>query len=215
MTPVTAPPDLPPLPASRKGQPTWGVAYLYPYQGEWSEEAYLSLASSGRMMELSDGCLEFLPMPSMLHQRIVNFLHRLLEAFVLANVQGEVFFAPLPVRLWAGKYREPDVVYLRPERIGIPRSQPRGADLAIEIVSEGEEARDHDFVTKREEYAEAGIAEYWIVDPQEQRITVLTLAGPSYRVHGEFEPGSQATSVLLSGFAVAVDAVFAAGQGRG
>jgi Uma2 family endonuclease len=78
------------------------------------------------------------------------------------------------------------------------------------VVSEGEENRERDLEIKRREYAKAGIAEYWIVDPQEQRITVLVLDGQTYRVHGVFAPGDQATSVLLPGFAVAVDAVFAA-----
>ena len=88
----------------------------------------------------------------------------------------------------------------------------REPNLAIEVVSEDEPDRQRDLVTKREEYARAGIAEYWIVDPQEHQITVLTLEGQTYRVHGEFGRGSVATSVLLPGFSVSVDAVFAAGQ---
>src|SRR6516162_5863516 len=82
-----------------------------------------------------------------------------------------------------------------------------GADLVMEIVSEDDRRRDLEI--KRQEYAQAGIPEYWIVDPQEQRVIVLTLDGQSYRVHGEFVPGMQATSVLLPAFAVDVEAVFA------
>jgi len=123
-----------------------------------------------------------------------------------------VLFAPLPVRLWAGKFREPDILYLRPGRVRDLHGQPEGADLVMEVVSEGAENRDRDLNIKRQEYAAAGIPEYWIVDPQEQRITVLVLDGQSYRVHGEFGPGTQANSVLLPGFAVAVEAVFAAGR---
>jgi Uma2 family endonuclease len=67
--------------------------------------------------------------------------------------------------------------------------------------------------TKREEYAAAGIAEYWIVDPREHQILVLTLDGETYRVHGEFGRGATATSRLLPGFSVSVDAVVAAGDG--
>lgn len=84
----------------------------------------------------------------------------------------------------------------------------------MEIVSDGAENRKRDLETKRQEYAKARIAEYWIVDPQEQRVTVLTLDGQTYREHGVFSPGQQATSVLLPGFVVAVAAVFAAGQGN-
>lgn len=58
--------------------------------------------------------------------------------------------------------------------------------------------------TKREEYALARIPEYWIVDPEVGQITVLTLDGETYVVHGEFKRGEQATSKLLPGFAVDV-----------
>ncbi len=85
---------------------------------------------------------------------------------------------------------------------------PEGADLAMEVVSEGEEDRHRDLVIKRQEYATAGITEYWIVDPREPRITVLTLEGQAYRVHGIFTPGERATSILLPGFEVDVEAVF-------
>jgi Uma2 family endonuclease len=196
---------------SRKGEPAWEVAFLYPRQGEWTEAEYLSL-DTNRLVELSEGCLEVLPMPTMLHQLLVDFLHSVLKAFVVAHATGKVFFAPLPVRLWAGKYREPDIIYLNPERISDLRRPPKGADLVMEVVSEGAENRERDLDIKRREYAEAGIAEYWIVDPQARQITVLTLDGSTYRVHGVFGPGTPATSVLLPGFSVAVDQVFAAGQ---
>ena len=43
------------------------------------------------------------------------------------------------------------------------------------MVSDGEENRKRDLVTKREEYAQASIPEYWIVDPALKTITVLQL----------------------------------------
>ncbi|MEO8164765.1 MAG: Uma2 family endonuclease [Betaproteobacteria bacterium] len=201
-------------PRSRLGDPPWEIAVLYPAQGQWTEAEYLALQNrTNLLVELSDGCIEVLPMPNPLHQRIVKFLFRVLEAFVLGLGSGEVLFAPLPVRLGPGKYRDPDIVYLKPGRVTDPRHQPQGADLAIEVVSADEEDRERDLVTKRDEYARAGISEYWIVDPREFKITVLTLDGQSYRMYGEFGGGQMATSVLLPGFGVLVDAVFASGQG--
>jgi Uma2 family endonuclease len=189
------------------------MALFYPMQGQWTEADYLAL-DTNRPVELSDGCLEFLPIPTPFHQWIAQFLFKALDAFVLARQAGNVFLAPLRVRLWAGKIREPDVLLLRPGRVRNPRVPPEGADLAMEVVSEGAENRKRDLETKPEEYAQAGIAEYWIVDPEKQSITVLVLDGQAYRTHGIFGPGTQATSVLLPGFAVSVDAVFAAGQGQ-
>jgi Uma2 family endonuclease len=197
---------------SQRGAPAWEVALLLPFQGEWTEADYLAL-NTNHLIELSDGCLELLPMPTIFHQLILQFLFGLLDAHVKAQLLGRVLLAPLPVRLWPGKIREPDIAFFRPERIRNLRGQPEGADLAMEVVSEGAENRKRDVETKREEYARAGIAEYWIVDPQEQQITVLALDGQTYRTHGVFGLGTTATSVLLPGFTVAVDAVFAAGQG--
>ena len=82
----------------------------------------------------------------------------------------------------------------------------RGADLVMEIV--GPDDPERDIVTKRREYAQSGIPEYWIVDPTEASITVLTLQGQEYALHGEFAAGEAASSVLLEGFKVDVGDVF-------
>ena len=114
--------------------------------------------------------------------------------------------------MFAGTIREPDIAFFKSHRIKDKRKPPEGADLVIEIVSPGSESRERDLVEKREDYARAKISEYWIVDPEEKAITVLTLAGKSYKVHGIYKPGDQATSKLLKGFKVAVSDVFAAGE---
>jgi Uma2 family endonuclease len=106
------------------------------------------------------------------------------------------------------------VVYLRPERIADLRMPPQGADLLMEVVSGGKANRERDYKQKRQAYKNAAVGEYWIVDPQEQRITVLTLEQDDYRVHGEFVPGQQATSVMFPEFSVDVAAVFAAAEGQ-
>jgi Uma2 family endonuclease len=111
--------------------------------------------------------------------------------------------------LWPGQFREPDIVFLRPER-GEWHGQPEGADLVVEVVSEGEENRRRDIEVKRREYARAGIKEYWIVDPENRRVTVLVLDEAAYREHGVFGPGEAATSVLLAGLVVSVAELFAA-----
>lgn len=77
-----------------------------------------------------------------------------------------------------------------------------GADLLIEIVSPDDP--DCDTHVKRAEYAAAGIPEYWLVNPIDETITVLRLAGAEYAVHGVFRRGDTATSALLPGCAVGV-----------
>ncbi len=53
--------------------------------------------------------------------------------------------------------------------------------LVVEIVSPGKTNRQRDYIEKRREYEEIGIPEYWIVDPEQQQIVVLSLEGNTYR----------------------------------
>jgi Uma2 family endonuclease len=163
------------------------------------------------MIELVDGKLEVLPMPTIFHQRLVEFLFTLLNQFVTNKSLGSVFFAPLPVYFDQKHYREPDVIFVRPERIA-GRDYPASADLVMEVVSEDPEGRNRDLVEKRRDYAMAGIPEYWIVDPQTGTVTVLALADKEYRTHGEFTAGSTASSALLPGFSINVSDLFAAAK---
>jgi Uma2 family endonuclease len=184
------------------------VALLFPEQGNWSVEEYLALAGN-RLVEYAEGRLEVLPTPTTLHQWIVLFLYRALEAFV-GSQRGLVLVAPLRVQLWPGKFREPDVVFLlHAHRRRAGHEFWEGADLVMEVVSEAPEDRRRDLITKRREYAQAGIPEYWIVDPKQKQITVLRLKGTRYVVHGAFKSGRQAQSHLLPGFAVDVAAALA------
>jgi Uma2 family endonuclease len=203
-------PDKSSLPAGIvPGEPTWDVARLFPTQGSWTEQDYLDLNTS-QLVEFSHGFVEFLPMPTILHQRILKFLFNALQAFVTVQNLGEVLFMGVRVQLWAGKYREPDVVFLRADHADrVTEDYWKGADLVMEVVSDGEENRVRDLVAKRDEYARAGISEYWIVDPELGQITVLALDGKSYAVHGEFSRGQQATSKLLPGFVVDVTSALA------
>ena len=147
-------------------------------------------------------------MPKPSHVRLSRFLSDLLRAYVLSRKLGDVFWAPMSVRVSPTKLREPDVLYLSHARIPKEDVPPDGADLVIEIVSGGSQHRRRDLHEKRVEYADAGIPEYWIVDPETETITVLVLDGNKYAVHGEFKPGTLATSRLLSGFEVDAKACF-------
>jgi len=194
------------------GEPAWDVAQLFPNQRAWSELDYLNL-DTNHLVEFSNGVVEFLPTPTLTHQLIAMFLYRCLESFVSANDLGTVVIAAFKVRLWEEKYREPDVIFIRQEHASrLTEQYCDGADLVMEVVSDGDDDRRRDLKTKREEYALAAIPEYWIVDPKLGRITVLTLDGANYAVHGEFSMGEQATSKLLLGFVVDVTSALAAAR---
>jgi Uma2 family endonuclease len=183
-------------------EPAWDIARLFPDQGYWSEDDYLEL-DTNHLVEFTDGHIEVLPMPKTSHQRIVQYLSNALSTFATSRDLGTALFAPLRVRLRKNKYREPDVVFMLAEhadRIG--EDYWDGADLVMEVVSADPESRERDLERRRKDYAEAGISEYWIVDPQERKITVLKVTGKGYAVHGEYGVGARAESVLLPGFGV-------------
>jgi Uma2 family endonuclease len=196
------------------GEPAWDLALLYPLQGEWSHEEYLDLTDHTRwLVEYTAGKIEVLGMPTIEHQLILKFLFRALDSHVERLKLGVVLFAPMRVYLDPNKYREPDIVFNSTERHA--KSNKRfyqGADLVIEIVSEDADSRARDIEQKSSDYAEGGIPEYWIVDPQEKTITVRALAGDAYRPHGIFREGEAANSQLLAGFLVDVSSVFQAAK---
>jgi Uma2 family endonuclease len=190
------------------GGPTWEIAHLFPRQGTWTVDEYLSM-NTNHLIEFSDGILEVLPMPTEQHQMIVAFLYETVKAFVAPRELGKVLFAALPVKLWEEKFREPDIVFMLAKNAQRRGNQYwRCADLVMEVVSQDDPNRD--LVKKRAEYAKAGIPEYWIVDPRDETITLLSLdtSPGSYREVGKYAAGDVAKSVLLNGFSVDVAEVF-------
>lgn len=193
-------------PVSKTGEPTWELARYWPLQGEWTEDQYLRFCPD-RGVELADGHLEFLPVPTELHQCLLMSLLCSLDAFVRARGLGLVLPAGLRVRLFDGRIREPDIVFLSTANYGLRgHNHWHGADLAMEIVSLDDPSRD--LVVKRAEYARCGIREYWIADPRDTTITVLRLESGEYVVHGVGGPTQSVTSHLLPGFTVDVTAAF-------
>ena len=189
------------------------VADLSALQRFWTEAQYLTLTNhSHRLIEFTDGCIEILPMPTQRHQAISRFLFLALVAAV-GDRGGDVFYAPLRLRIRDGKFREPDIMLVR--KAGDPRCRDdywTGADLVVEVVSPDDPYRD--LVEKRIDYAEAGITEYWIVNPIDDTITVLMLGGNGYREHGVFRPGARADSPTLPEVSISVGGAFDAARPR-
>jgi Uma2 family endonuclease len=188
----------------------WEVATLFPEQGAWTDEAYLELTDgTNRKIEFADGRLEFLPMPTELHQALVGFLYHALLNFVTKHGLGLVPFPPLRVRVQPGRIREPDVLFLRQENFHLRTNRLwNGADLVMEVVSPDPKDRQRDYEEKLADYAAAGISEYWIVDSERSAVSIYKLAGDKYTLNGEFTPGAQAESLVVSGFTIDVAALF-------
>lgn len=192
------------LHTTANNQLTFDLALI---QGLWTSEQYLRLTNySSMLVEFTDGTLEVLPVPTDQHQNISQFLLEVLLAFLRPR-GGKVQYAPLRLQIREGKFREPDLLALRDAND--PRRQNAywiGADLVIEIVSPDNPERDT--VVKRGDYAEAGIPEYWIVQPEEETVTVLRFADGAYVPHGVFRRGDTLTSALLPDLTLDVTQLF-------
>lgn len=184
------------------------IAQLWPPQGQWTESDYFNLPDTNRLVELSEGEILLMAPPSFTHQIVLDNLHSALKSYVRKHRLGRTAFAPVAVRLWPGKIREPDILFYANahlDRIGEMVSGP--PDLVMEILLPG--TRQTDRREKYAEYAQAGIAEYWMVDPEEETIEVFVLAEGAYRLLVKAGAGEKARSALLAGFEVLAEEAFA------
>ncbi len=111
--------------------------------------------------------------------------------------------------------RFPDLVVLREEHLSLIQRRltitldmppPR---LVIEVVNRGKANHDRDYRRKWQQYAQAGISEYWIVDPQQQIVTVWKLAGSIYREVGRFAGAASIVSREFPTLSVTAAAILA------
>ena len=192
----------------------WEVATLYPMQGEWSEEDYLKLTDHwNRRIEFTDGRVEFLSWPTLIHETLTQFLFLALYQFVDQRKLGEVFSNGIRLRIRPSKVRLPDVIFLQREKFRARHNRVwDGADLVMEVVSDSPSDKCRDYEEKLIDYAEAKVAEYWIIDPERQIVLVHPLAGIQYSEPSEYGRGQVAISALLEGFGVDVGSLFAAAE---
>lgn len=149
-----------------------------PAQGQWTEQDYLWLTDhTSRLVELTDGYLEVLPLPTEQHQLVLLAVYRLL----LTCLPGaHILIAPFRLQVRPDKFREPDLLLLLDPQD--PRRNNRfwtGADLVMEVLSPDRPERD--LIEKRQDYGEAGVQEYWILDPATATLRGLTLTGTTYQ----------------------------------
>lgn len=158
--------------------------------------------------ELVDGVLEQVPPPSYDHQNLIDFLVSMINLFQM-SLPAPMGWAVSGIGVVLGEQRAPtpDMVYLRAERgyliqgsfvEGIP-------DLIVEALSTD---RARDLVMKRQWYAEAGIPEYWVLDPVSDALTILELSGNEYVTRTALEHGDTLTTPTIPGFSLPLAQLF-------
>ena len=128
-----------------------------------SYEEFLDWADEDTLAEWVDGEVVMYSPASRQHQTIVGFLMGVLHSFAELRDLGVVLSAPFQMKLEHG--REPDLLFVARENLGRLRETylDGPADLVVEVISPDSVARDRG--EKFYEYAQGGVPEYWLIDP--------------------------------------------------
>ena len=164
----------------------------------WTYEEYCKLDDDQRY-EIIDGNLLMAPAPDTWHQSWVGELHLILHDHLKARKLGKVFVSPVDVVLDSQNTVQPDLVVILSPNLGIIQHRAifGTPDLLVELVSPSSVRRDR--YDKKDIYARFGVKEYWIGDPANQALEILTLKAGQYERHCSAEEKGKLTSLALPG----------------
>ena len=141
---------------------------------------YVLFPNDGRRHEIMDGDHYMTPAPSTYHQTVSKRLQYSLYTQIELAGLGTVFYSPVDVQLSPFDIVQPDLVVLTNDsQARVTPTKILGApELLVEILSPS--SIDNDIHLKRRVYERSAVAEYWIVDPVETRVTCLWLVDNQY-----------------------------------
>lgn len=170
---------------------------------------YLKLPDDGLRHEIIDGRHYVTPTPVTRHQRISVRVSYLIQQYLEAHSIGELFTAPFDVLLSTHDIVEPDLLFLSTARAHLLTSQNlQGApDLVVEILSPGTRRRDKGL--KRNRYERLGVEEYWLIDPDQNVVTVHRRGTSGFEHVVCVSRAEELTTPLLPGLELPLDRVFA------
>jgi Uma2 family endonuclease len=162
-------------------------------------EEFFALVPDGQKADLIDGVIYMASPDTPRNADITSFLHFLLRGFSRTGNRGKVYSNRVAFVLAPRRCPEPDVAFISSERLSaIQETRVQGGpDIAVEITAK--ESTERDYITKRALYEEAGVREYWIVDPLQQRCTFLLLENGRY-TEAPLRGGLYFHSAVLPGF---------------
>ena len=131
-----------------------------------------------------------------------------LNAFVEEKGLGDVVFAPFDVVLSRNNVLQPDLLFVSTEQQSIiTEANIQGAPaLVVEVISPSTASRDREL--KRRIYAEHGVSEYWLVDPDARTISVMSLQDKDFREVGNYGVGEVLSSPTLEGLVLDLASIF-------
>jgi len=171
-------------------------------------EQFRRLPEDGKQYELIRGEARLNPAPNLRHQTVLQNLDMSLGALVLKHELGEVWPAPLDVRLGEDTSLQPDLIFVSKAQANILREEfvDGAPDLVVEVLSPSTSA--HDRATKLPIYATAGVPEFWLIDPVAKTLEVLKLQGTNYLLHAILAADQSLTSSLFPGWQLPLNQLF-------
>jgi Uma2 family endonuclease len=165
-----------------------------------SFDEFRELPSDGKRYELVGGEVHVTPAPATRHQAIVQNLSGNLWPYVIINNLGELWTAPLDVRLSSETALQPDLVFISNARAGIIQENwiAGAPDLVVEVLSPS--TATYDRATKLPIYAAAGVPEVWLIDSRAKTLDVLRLQTKKYIVEAALAGDQVLTSSLFPGW---------------
>lgn len=156
--------------------------------------------------EIIDGELFVTPSPRLDHQEVVGRLHLLIGPTVRDRGLGRVYLGPSDVVFEDRTVCVPDLLFVATDRLEqLTEMHVQGSpSLVIEVVSDPR----HDRVRKRAIYERFGVPEYWIVDPDADRVEVYRLEDDRYGKPEILEPGDTLSTHQLPGLEIDLTELF-------
>lgn len=175
-------------------------------------EDYVELPDDGNRYEIIDGELFVNPAPVPRHQMIVANLLSALHHYLRQHGGGCVLTSPIDVLLGPGNVVQPDLIIITSANGSVVQEKNiSGApDLTIEVLSDSTRRKDE--IAKRKLYDQAGVAEYWIVDPELEMVKIHRRIDAGFQRVAEIstETGGTITTPILAEFALDIHDVFRA-----
>lgn len=148
----------------------------------YTEVDYYNIPEDVRA-EIIDGQIYYQAAPSRIHQTISGELHTIINNYIQSKKGScRVYAAPFAVKLFNDRKNivEPDIsVICNPDKL-TDQGCSGAPDWIIEIISPGNP--EHDYILKLNLYKDAGVREYWIVDPRSEKIFVYFLEQDAFKV---------------------------------
>jgi Uma2 family endonuclease len=171
-------------------------------------EEYHELPETGPRYQLIDGELIMSPAPNTRHQEIVLLIASALLVFVKKSGLGRVFVSPIDVILSTFDVLQPDIIFISNARRKIiaPEGIRGVPDLCIEVLSK--KTRKIDLGVKKKLFAEHGVIEFWVVDPEENWIDVYHLQKDADSPVRRLDATATLATDLIPGFSLPLAEIF-------